>query len=136
MISDKPGDTFGSILFRHLDRLSFMVQSILYESGPEGAKVFPDDRIQTFYLNLLHMEGLLYPHLDEDYEKHMKEIKAYLFDNRNNIRRDPIGYFIKCQDLLKGLGVQAHNAGFTKVSKETSEFDEEDEDNAEEYKNT
>ncbi len=131
MISDKPADTFASILFRHMDRLSFMVQTILYKGGVE-VNVFPEDKIRTFYLNLLHMEGLLYPHLDQDYEKNMEVAKEYLYSNRNNIRRDPVAYFVKCQDFLKGLMVQSHNAGFTNVSKETNEFDDEDEDNAQE----
>lgn len=125
MISDKPSDTFSAILFRHMDRLSFMVQTILYEGGSEG-KVFSDDKVKTFYLNLLHLEGLLYPHIDDKYEGLMKPTKKYLYDNRDLIRRNPVLYFIKCQDLLKGLGVQSHNAGFTRVDKEINIFDDED----------
>lgn len=133
MISDKPGDTFASILFRHMDRLSFMVQNILYDSGGIEAKVYSEDRIKTFYLNLLHLEGLLYPHLDSKYQEIMESVKKYLFDKRNLIRKDPIGYFIKCQELLAGLMVQSHNAGFTRVDKSVNAFDEdEDEDDAEE----
>ncbi len=128
MISDKPGDTFASILFRHLDRLSFMVQSILYESGPDGAKVYSDDRIKTFYLNLLHLEGLLYPHLDEKYWEKMPPIKDYLFKNKANIRRDPIAYFIKCQEWFAGLMVTSHNSGFTSVERSVNAFDEDEDD--------
>ena len=127
MISDKPGDTFASILFRHMDRLSFMVQNILYDSGGVGVKVYSDDRIKTFYLNLLHLEGLLYAHLDSDYAEIMKPAKKYLFDKRNFIRKDPISYFIKCQEWFAGLMVQSHNAGFTSVEKTVNAF-EEDED--------
>jgi len=105
-----------------------MVQSILYESGPDGAKVFSDDRIRTFYLNLLHLEGLLYPHLDAKYWEKMPPIKDHLFKNRKNIRQDPIGYFIKCQEWFAGLMVTSHNAGFTNIETTTNALDQDEDD--------
>ena len=119
MISGQPADTFSMVLFRHVDRLSFMVQNLLYAGG-QHQNVFEDDKIKTFYLNLLHLESLLYPHLSKKNYHDLpllKEAKSYLRANHINIRRHEVEYFIKCQEWFQFLIVQAHNAGFLKVEK-------------------
>lgn len=126
MIPDKPGETFASILFRHMDRLSFMLQNLLYESGSGGANVFSEDKIKTFYLNLLHLEALLYPHIKPKDTEVIEPIKDHLFKKRNYIRKDPISYFIKCQEFFRALNVVSHNSGFTNITKSVDAFDEDE----------
>ena len=112
----KEGVDYYYLIIRHIDRMSEGLR-IGLDVGQVNTKI-----LVGYYEQILHLEAILIPFLDEEYyevKKHFEnEIPAYSATWSGDIGRQ-IEYFKATQKIFKLLIVKAYNARILKLAVRT-----------------
>lgn len=106
------GIDYFFLIMKHIDRMS--------EGLKEGLDVgkINTEKLISYYEQIMHLEGLLIPFLDEKFYQKRKELEMRLpgySKTWSGKFEDQVTYFMKISDLFQLLVLQAYKTGVLKI---------------------